>query len=165
MKEWSLIEWSEQAGLENLKSRLAALDHLGMQANSLLQLLLLGMGGALAYGVKVFEPGKVTPLVAGAFAVSLWLAWVGAILIIKCIMTQEQPVAHNSPRNLYRPDLLAQYSPEEWRKFELDNQQKRIDAAKRLNIQMAWWLDRCRLAAVATPLVFIAATGVPNLAG
>lgn len=160
MKEWTLIDWAENAALENLKARLAAIDHLSAQANSLLQLLLVGMGGSLAYGVKVFEPATVSPLVAGSFAVSLWLAWVGAVLIVKCIMTQEQPVAHNSPKNLYQPEMLTQYSPEEWRKFELDNQQGRIDAVKRLNWSMAWWLDRCRLAAIATPLVFCASTAV-----
>lgn len=160
MKEWTLIDWAENAALENLKARLAAIDHLSAQANSLLQLLVVGMGGALAFGVRVFDGGTVTPLVAGSFAVSLWLAWVGAILIVKCLMTQEQPVAHNSPKNLYQPEMLKRYSSEEWRKFELDNQQKRIDTVKKLNTSMAWWMDRCRLALIATPVVFSASAAV-----
>lgn len=34
--EWTLIDWVEHKARENLKARLAAIDHLASQANSLL---------------------------------------------------------------------------------------------------------------------------------
>ncbi|MDO9031757.1 MAG: hypothetical protein Q7V09_15090 [Hydrogenophaga sp.] len=158
--EWTLIDWAEHNARENLKARLAAIDHLASQANGLLHLLLVGMGGALAYGVKVFDTGPAGPLVWGSAALCAWLAWIAVVLMINCITTQEQPVAYNSGKNLYQPELLTQYSTDQLRAFELENIDRRIDSAKQLNGRIAGWLDRCRYATVASPLVFSAAAAL-----
>lgn len=150
--DWNYVEWAEKAALENLKARLATGDVLHAHATSLLQLLLAGMAGALALGIQVLEPGA-TAAQWGAAAVAAWLALVAVALVYGCIATRETWVAHNEPKNLYQPELNLTQT--QVRAFELENIQIGIDATKKRNRKVAYWLDRCRYAACATPLVFV----------
>jgi hypothetical protein len=59
------LDWIEKAATENKRARLGTIELLLNQANQLLNILLAGMAGAMAYGVKIFEPGP-TPLAYGA---------------------------------------------------------------------------------------------------
>lgn len=152
MGEWSYVEWAEKAGIENLRGRLATGDVLLAQASTLLSLLLAGMGGALAYAVKLIDTGPVSPVAWAAAAVSAWLAVVAVVLMARCIVTRETQALYNEPGNIYKPDLSL--SPDAIRGFELENIQRRIEQTKARNEAVARWLDRCRYAAIATPLVF-----------
>lgn len=149
----TLLDWAEKAAVENLKERLANLDQLRAHANNLLQLILVGIGGALAYAVKVFDPGPVGPLVAGALATVLWLCWVAALLVAKCLSTRRVPVVFNHPKNLYN-DIAKQDGLDKWRERELETLGQRIDGVKPIVESVGTWLDRCRYAAIATPVVF-----------
>jgi len=60
MAEWNYADWAEKAGNENLKHRLGTGDVLLAQANTLLTVLLTGIGGGLSYAVKLTEPGEHT---------------------------------------------------------------------------------------------------------
>jgi hypothetical protein len=151
----TLIEWAERAAIENLKERLANLDQLRAQASSLLQLILVGIGGALTFAVKVFDPGPVGPLVAGALAVVLWLCWVAAVLVRKCLSTSRVPVVFNHPKNLCNEEAKAAKF-DDWRERELRTLGDRIDGVKPIVESVGTWLDRCRYAAIATPLLFAA---------
>lgn len=149
----TLLDWAEKAAVENLKERLANLDQLRGQASSLLQLILVGIGGALTFAVKVFDPGPIGPLVAGALATVLWLCWVAALLVWRCLSTSRVPVVFNHPKNLYN-DAAKQAGLDDWRERELQTLGNRIDVVKPIVESVGAWLDKCRYAAIATPLVF-----------
>ncbi len=148
---WSYIDWAERAGLDNLRGRLATGDMLHANAMQLLQLLLAGMGAALGFGARVFASGA-GPVEWGAAFVAAWLAAVAAVLTLKCVATRPTQVLSNEPAHLYQPELNL--SELELRGFELQNIQQRIDLTKARNRLVAAWLDWCRYAACATPLVF-----------
>lgn len=154
--DWDYLKWAEEAAIENLRGRIANADSLRQESNTLLTLLLAGIGGALAYAFKSFDAGVVTAAACGAAGVAIWLMIVAAILMNTCVLTKPMPTLFNEPKNIYRPDLKLTES--EVRGYELDNLQGRIDQAKTRNRNLAWWLDRCRLAAIATPFIFVAVT-------
>ena len=151
--EWNYPRWAYDAGRENLKAHLETGDFLLAQANTLLTLLLAGLGGALAMGGRVFEsaPGV---LACGAAAVAVWLSLVAAVLARQCIVTRDTQMLSNEPKNIYRPALGL--SESDVLSHEIDNIQGRIDAAKKRNTAVAKWLDYCRYAAIVTPLSFVA---------
>ena len=152
MGDWNYAEWAEKAGLENLKGRLATGDVLLAQANTLLSILLVGLGGGLAWVVRMLEAGALAALGKGMVVVTAWLAWVAVVLVLRCIATRTTQVAYNEPANLYQPSLGL--TEAEVRAFEMENVQQRINATKRRNREVACWLDRCRYAAISTPVWF-----------
>lgn len=156
------LDWAEKAAMEHLKGRLATGDMLHTQSSQLLTLLLAAMAGALAIGAKVFEydPG---PVQWGAALVSAWLACIAVVLTFKAIASRTTQTLHNEPRNLYQADLTEKHTLLQLRAFELENVQTRIDLTKARNDSVAWWLDRCRYAAAATPLVFAVGATVAAL--
>lgn len=158
MPDWKYIDWAAHAAIENLKEHHSNAEFLTKEANTLLTVLLAGIGAALSYGMRVFDQATQTPMAWGAFACALWLAWVGGVLMLRCIMTRPIMPVHNEPKNIYKPTL--DLSEEKIKGFELDLVQARIEAAKQRNTEVAWWLDRCRLATIATPVVFIGAAWV-----
>jgi hypothetical protein len=162
-KEWSYIEWAEKAAIENLRGRIANADSIGKEANTLVTLLLAGIGGSLAYAFKAFDDGSASPAACGAAAVAVWFAIVAAIVLWRCVMTRPLSALMNEPKNIYRPEL--QLSEVAIRQFELENLQLRIDETKERNRKVALWLDRGRLAAIATPLIFAIAVVVAVAAG
>lgn len=156
MEPWNYAQWAESAAVENLKGRLQTGDVLLAQANTLLSLLLVAMGGALAYAVKLFEPqSAASPMAWGMAAVVAWLVVVAVNLMLHCIVTRPTPTLYNEPRNIYQPTLNL--SEADIRGFEMQNMQLRIDRVRERNAQVAFWLDCCRYAAIATPPVFAVA--------
>lgn len=144
-----LLDWAEKAGLENLRFRLQNAEALAKEAASTLTLLLAGTGGALAYAVKGFE-AMPTPIAFGVAGLSAWLAIVGCVLVYFCMLTTDLPTPTNEPANLYQKqfDLAA------LREVELRNIQERIEQVTARNRRVAAWLDRSRLLALASPLIF-----------
>ncbi|PIF38016.1 hypothetical protein CLV01_3199 [Delftia sp. 60] len=155
------LDWVEKAAIENLRGRLATGDVLLAQSNTLLSLLLVGIGGSLAYVVKLLEGSAASPLVVGMSSVSVWLFLVAAVLAFNCLFTRETQVLYNEPKSLRNDTLKSlNLSFEDLRGFELENIQERIEKTELRNRCVAMWLDRCRGAAVATPVVFtVAALG------
>jgi hypothetical protein len=151
---WKYEEWAEKAGVENLRARIATGDFLLTQANTLLTVLLVGIGASMASAVRIFEPGTVTATMAGSAACGLWLLWIAVLLAVRCIMTRETQMAFNEPQNIFKPELRL--DPEIIVRHEIKNIQRRIDLAKQRNSVVAWWLDACRYATLATPVIFIA---------
>lgn len=146
------LAMAERDGRENLRERLATGDVLLAHANGLLNLLLAGIGGALAIGRTVFDAGPAAAHVWGAAAVALYWMLVAAVLLSRCIVTRETQMLHNEPNNLYRPEVGWTYL--QLRRAELRLLQDRINLTKLRNGPVAWWLDACRMAAVGAPLVF-----------
>lgn len=159
------LDWVEKAAIENLRGRLATGDVLLAQSNTLLSLLLVGIGGSLAYLVKLLDGAAASPLIVGMAAVAVWLFFVAAMLAFHCLFTRETQLLYNEPRHLSNDRLkVLNFKLEDLRGFELENIQGRIEATKTRNQCVAMWLDRCRAGAIATPLIFtVTALGVAYL--
>jgi len=145
-----LMSWAEQEAKENIRFRLHISELLAKSAETTLVMVFAGMGGAMAY--VVHHADHLTAWhVVGAVAVAAWLMAAACILVLFCMMAMDLPVPANEPKNLYQTD----YDTVALRKVELENVQERIDAVKYRNQYIAGWLNRARLMAVATPVVFI----------
>jgi hypothetical protein len=145
------IEWIDEAGRENLRFRLQNAETLAREAHQTLMVLLAGMGAALAYVVRVLEYGPVTAVGAGVAAVTVWLTLSAAVLVVECILSRDLPVPANEPDNLWQEGWTLEMD----RMGELKGLQARIDATRVRNHAVAAWLDRARLMAVASPVVFL----------
>ncbi len=151
------IDWVEKAALENAKFGIGVTDALAKGAETLLALLLAALGGAVAYLVKALEVGLVwTPLVVGVVALTAWWMLLGGVLMHRCIMSDALHGPCSDPCKLHGAHLDA-YSFEQVRAFELARTQERIDANRARNARNAYWLDRCRLAFLASPLIGLGA--------
>lgn len=158
MSSPELLDFAEKAGYENLKGHLAHTETLAKETTTTLTLLLAGTGAALGYAVKWFEPGPAAPSVWAAAVVCLWLATLGVILTLRCLRVVKTEMLYNEPMNLYKPELnLPMLDARHW---ELLNLQERISLTKARNRPISVWLDRIRLAASATPLIFLIAAGL-----
>jgi len=154
MTEWSNARWAYDTGVENLRGRLATGDFLLAQANTLLNVVLAGIGGGMALGAEVFGSTS-SPLAWGSVAAAVWLVIVGIVLAHRCIATKETQVLYNEPRNIFAPELGL--GEQEALAFEIENLQGRIEKTKERNAKVALWLDRCRCAVIVTPAWFAAA--------
>lgn len=155
MDNIDLLDFAEKAGYENLRGHLAHAETLAKEAITTATLLLAGTGGALTYAIKWFDQKPAGPAVWGAVATTFWLAGLSALLVIRCLRTVRTEMLYNEPMNLYKPDLNLTLV--EARRWELENLQQRIGLTKERNKPIARWLDRIRIAAAATPIVFLAA--------
>ena len=155
------IEWVEKQAAENLRFRLQNCEILAKEANSLLTILLTAIGAMVAYSIKTFPENSVPDLLLGAIITTIWLMLIAVILVVKCVVTSEITPTGNEPNNL----LLDDYSLEEIRKFELDNVQESINKVSLRNKKTAYWLDLCRKAAIASPLLFILGAAWVHLLG
>jgi hypothetical protein len=115
--------------------------------------VLAGLGGSLAYAVKVFDPGPAGPVAVGAAALCGYLVVVAVGLVKGCLVVRPIPPVHNEPANLAQ----TQYSIDALREAELENMQARIAEVTKRNDQSASRLNALRQAAIASPLVFVVA--------
>lgn len=145
-----LIDLAEKAGLENIRFRLQNAETLAKEATSTLTILLAGMGGAMAYAIRGFEQTSASALTIGATALSIWLMLAAALLVVFCMLTTDLPAPTNEPMNLYQKE----FTTEMIREVELRNLQERIKITTARNHRVAAWLDRTRLLAVISPVVF-----------
>ena len=145
-----LLEWVERAAIESLRTHHATADILAKESATTLTVLLAGMAGAFAYSAKAVEANSW-----GWFSISAveFAAYIGLLclwLVLGCLKIKDIPAIYNEPKNL----LSAGVTFTELRRYELENMQKRIDDAIARNNSVATTLNRIRLAAVLSPLVF-----------
>jgi len=145
-----LFEWVENAAVENLKLHHHTADVLAKEAATTLTVLLAGVAGSLAYTAQAVEKNSWGWLSAGAAAFSAYLMIVSVFLLVKCMMVDELPAIHNEPKNLMHPEIEF----DELRRYEFENMQGRINACALRNNRIATSLNRIRVAAVLSPLVF-----------
>lgn len=146
-------EWIEKAGLENLKGRRETADILAKEAATTLTVLLAGVGGSLAYGVKLLDGEASMPIIAAA-AVCTWLTLLAMALVLTCLKIKGIPAIYNQPGKLLkRADSGMSF--DEWRRAELNNIQERIDIAVRRNDNTAKNLNTIRILAVCTPFIAV----------
>lgn len=150
-----LLDLAEHAGRENMRERIDNAGMIQREANTVMALLLVGAGAALAYA-----GGAVGPCAAGAaLAVSVYLFGLAALLNWRCLGLTGYPASFNEPANLNRPE----YEVDQVRLWELENLQARINQAVAINDRRSAWLNGCRYAAALTPLVAAIGWGVGGL--
>lgn len=146
-----LRAWAEVEGYANLKDHIETAAVISAQAATTLTLLLAGLAGALAFAVKVFEPGA-GPVAWGAATLCVYLTVLAAVLVARNLNLVEAPMLHNQPDSLLQPDANL----EQLRMGELINLEERIREQQGLNNQRARSLNLVRRAAIASPAVFAA---------
>ncbi|WP_258179371.1 hypothetical protein, partial [Burkholderia multivorans] len=99
-----------------------------------------------------------TQLSVGTMAFTGWFLILSLLLVWRCLMFRELPSIYNEPRNIYQP----KYSLEDLKEAEVNDLQKRIDLAASSNAKVVKSLNRLRLAAAASPIVFIVFAAVAS---
>jgi hypothetical protein len=146
----ALIEWVEKQALDNLRFRIQDAENIAKESNTTLTVLLAALGGGIAYCAKLLEADADQEVVAGVVVALAYVAGLCGVLVVKCMKIMAMPVPTNEPRNL----LQKGFSLNAVREVELQNVQARIDEAVARNDVTSAWLNRVRLLAVFTPLVF-----------
>lgn len=149
--EWTrIVDWAEESGLENLRARHATYLQIKDQAQVTFTTIAAGIGGAFAIAAKVVAPGSAGPVAFGAALLCVYLALVAATLVVKCMLFRPIPSITNEPLNLLKEGFgLAQI-----KQSELAGVQSRIDEMTAINSVTANWLNRTRLLALLSPLMF-----------
>lgn len=150
-----VLEWAEKSGIENLKMRIATADTIAKEAATTLTVLIAGLGGALAYGIKVVSPSP-DAIAYGAAFLCAYLIVLAVLLIRYCLLLSPIPALYNEPKNLTRPGLPLKTL----RAMELKNIQARIERAVARNNRIGQQLNAVRLAAVLSPIVFALGSGI-----
>lgn len=163
--DWpAVLEWAEAQGVGNLKERLESKRWLHQEAATTLTICLAGMGGSLAYAAPLINATGVQgvqPLAWGAAALCVWLACVSVALIWFCLLARPVPMLHHEARPLAQQG----YSLPALREVALGRLQERIEDARAVVERTAKALNTLRLAAAASPVVFVAgALLLPGLA-
>lgn len=149
--DWpKVLEWVEKQGQDNLKARFATADLLAKEAQNTLTVLLAAIGGSAVYALKIFDHAPASPLVAASAVVCVYLVALSLGLVMACMMFQPYPALHQDPVNL----MQRQHGLTTLREAELLNLNARIQDATRINSRRVLRLNRIRIAAVLSPLVF-----------
>jgi hypothetical protein len=153
MPEKTLLDYAEAAGLENLRNHLSASDSLSKESNTTLTILLAGAAGSFGYSIKVFDGAGLNETVIGLASVSFYLFGLSSSLVWRCMKVADMPSPTNEPMNIFQDNFTL----EQIREAELKNIQARIRDAVARNGVTAYWLNRVRLEASATPIIFVLA--------
>jgi hypothetical protein len=148
-----LIDWVEQAALENIRFHLQNADNLAREATTTLTIFLAGIGGTMAHAVKGFEKSPVTDGCIASAVLAAYLTVLAALLVFKCMKIAPIPAPTNEPKNLYQPKFdLAKL-----KEIELDNLQQRIEQAVERNDTTTGWLNKARMLATFSPVIWVLA--------
>jgi len=150
-KNAELVDWVESNANEALKFSLSVTESLLKDAGSLLNILIAGVGGSMAFLIPQLQSGSIGWLAVAISASGIYLAIVGALLLHKVIRTGEFQTPGTLLSSLFQPE----FSLVEMKIAENENIEIKRGKALKRNIIMAKSLDFCRCLTLATPLVFI----------
>ena len=150
--------WAEAEGFANMKEHVDSAAVMASQAATTLTVLLAGLGGSLAFAVKVFEPSPGA-VAWGAAALCGYLAVLSAVLVLRNISLEVAQMQHNQPGSLLLPNATL----EQLRMGELVNLELRIRHQTAFNNRRAAALNQVRWAVIASPLVFAAAAALAKM--
>ncbi len=149
-----LLDWVEKQGLENIRGHLQTMEHLTKEAHATLVLVLAGVGGSVAFVIKLMEAKTIAwPLLWAAASFGGCLIVASIMLVVTCLKVGAYPSPTNEPMRLFQPD----YTLDQLRRVELKNLQERINQAAARNGEVATWLNRARFVAITSPGVALAA--------
>ncbi|MEO8838834.1 MAG: hypothetical protein ABI351_08980 [Herbaspirillum sp.] len=143
-----IVEYAEQEAKANAAFHISITDALMRESNTLLNLLLAGAGGSVAYAVNL--TGKAAWQQWGMATTAVYLFIVAAMVLFYCLQTESAWPPANEPKNF----PLSGYTLNEVREGELASRQRCIDRNRLRNEQVGVWLNRCRALAVAAPIAF-----------
>ncbi|MHB0926908.1 MAG: hypothetical protein ACYC1F_10430 [Gallionellaceae bacterium] len=150
------LKWMEDEARANAIFHVDSAAVLVKEANTTLNLLLAGAGGALAYMVALVQQGGVRWAAVGMAAVSVYLFALAALLIFKCLRIQPIWPTSNEPQNLNQPEMDF----EQLRNADLESKQRCIERNRERNDRVGMWLNRCRAWVTITPVVFVLASAL-----
>lgn len=156
------VKWVEENARLVSAFQERVIDALERQASMLLNLLLAGAGGSLAYAVNLAEKQAAVWQKAGMAGVSIWLFMIAGLVLWRVMWSRPVWPPANDPGNLtavYEMDLTKA------RVLQLKNQQAAINANRERNDAVGRWLNVCRLLAAATPVIFAVIAGLMVWAG
>ncbi|WP_199827874.1 hypothetical protein [Alcaligenes faecalis] len=156
MKDKEYFDWVENAAVENFKAKHHSADILAKEAALTLTVLLAAMGAGTAYAIKAITGESPGSIEYGAVGFIVYLMALSFWLVVGCMKMQPIYPVFNEPKNL----LNDAYDFSAIRRFELENMQMGIDEANARNGKVAARLNRIRLAAIASPLIFLLAAAV-----
>jgi hypothetical protein len=156
LAEWpAIVDWVETTSTEHFKARYAAFVQIKQDAQVTFTIIAAGVGAALTLAAKIMAPGAAGTVSFGAAVLCLYLGLVAAMLVTKCMLFVPLPSIYNEPANL----LLRGYTLAEIKEGELLGMQARIDEMMAINERASRWLNRARILALLSPVVFgLAAT-------
>lgn len=160
--DWpKVLDWAERQGTESMKARFATADLLAKEAQATLTVLLAGIGGSAAYAAKMFDPGPAAPASWGFAAACAYLVVLSVVLIMRCMRFESYPAQFQTPKNL----MQRGFAFDALREVELENLTIRIEDAAGINNRRASVLNKIRVAAALSPVVFLFAAVVAIPAG
>lgn len=145
------VKWVEDQARLVCAFQERVIDALEKQAAALLNLLLAGAGGSLAYAVNLVEKHSQAWQSAGMAAVAVWLFTVAALVLWRAMWSRAVFGPANDPAHLraaYELDVTQA------RIYSLEHLQAGITANRARNDAVGRALNQCRLLAAATPIVF-----------
>jgi hypothetical protein len=149
MKE--LLDYIENEARANAAFHITNADNLSKESNTLLNILLTGAGGSLAFVAALLQKTSPVPpwqpWAVGAAATYFFI--LAALVVWKCLWVHDIWPPANEPGNF----PLTGYTLDDIRKFDLENKQRCCDNNRTRNERVGSWLNRCRALAVATPII------------
>lgn len=131
-------------------------------ATTLLNILLAGVGGGIGLCLQLLNSSHPMGLALVVAICSLYLAAIAVVVVKQCLMSADLYPPTNSPENL----LVAAKEPykneptEQIYQWVLESMDAPCQKNTQRNHTRAYWLDRCRIAAALTPVVFIVGLAV-----
>jgi hypothetical protein len=152
-RERELIDYVEQEAKIALAFTIECSDHMSRQAGTLLAILLGGAGGSLGLVITLLNSDAVRWLAIGTAVTSIYLFFVSAVLVLRCMMSRDIAPPANDPAHNYQPHLNL--TALQVRKYELDHRQTAIEINHRRNDETARWLNLVRVMATMTPHILL----------
>jgi Na+-transporting methylmalonyl-CoA/oxaloacetate decarboxylase gamma subunit len=149
------LDWAEKLGLENLRYSLKIADVLAKEAQTTLTVVLAACGAALGWAAKDGIPYTITAL--GMAVVSIYLMLVAAVIVLRCLKIAAIWPPTNDPENYFFEGYKT-HSLLDLKRGSIRVTQRSVDLNRQRNAHVADWIDRTRLAIVATPIVFAVAS-------
>lgn len=148
----------EQHSRAHAEFGVAVAEKLSKDSGALLSILIAGIGGGIALTIQLIkESSGYLELIFGLGVTTLYLTAIAVVLVVACIKTRHVYPPTNSPINMLAA-LDKKYesvSLSDAVKSALYAMDGPIDKNRQSNELVAKWLDRCRMATVLTPVVFV----------
>ena len=145
------IEFAENEAEKNASFHISNADALARESNLLLNIIISGAAGSLAYFINLAQKESSVWLQVGTCFISIYLFLVAALILWKCLLIRPIYPPANEPKNL----LHETADIDTIRLAELSNRQACIDENRVRNDEVGFWINRCRGMLVATPIIFL----------
>lgn len=156
-----LLDYVEAEAKVSAEFQIACRDAVLKEVNTTVAGLFGGGVGAMAYAVALSEKPAMVWAAWGMAGSGVYLLAIALGVVVLCLRTQAVWPPANDPGLLLDADELRGVGDavglEALRRANLFSKQRSIERNRAANARVALSLDRLRLAALAVPLVFIAA--------